>query len=80
MIIVIFQPVKISIAGAQDARLAFVDEALVAVLVRLPSGHGDEAGRWFLETGYGGVDGVAHPTFADLEEARLWIAGRLTRR
>ncbi|UYW24767.1 hypothetical protein OKC48_15945 [Methylorubrum extorquens] len=55
----------------------FHESFLVAVLVRLSDEHGPEAGKWFLETGFGRVDDPNPPIFADLEEAQTWITSRL---
>ena len=56
----------------------FADNRLVAVLVRLSEEHGRKAGRWYLEHGFGKLDGLAHPVFADLDEARDWLAQRFS--
>ncbi len=75
------QPIQVATSKAGDEGcLVLADGVLVAVLVLLSDQYGPEAGRWFLENGYGPVDGVAHPTFSDLDEAQEWIAGRLARR
>ncbi len=63
-------------APDQEGRLVFADDRLVAVLVRLSGQHGRKAGRWYLEHGFGRLDGPAHPIFADLDEARDWLAQR----
>jgi hypothetical protein len=73
------QPVQIA-TGSKDheSRLVFVDGMLVAVLVQLSGEHDSVAGRWFLEAGFGRVDGLHAPIFADLDEAQAWIAGKLS--
>jgi hypothetical protein len=63
----------------QDGRLVFADERLVAVLVRLSDRHGENAGHWYVEHGFGPLDGRAHPTFDGLDAAEAWIAMRLER-
>jgi hypothetical protein len=45
--------------------------------VRLSAEHGRKAGRWYLEHGFGKLGGLAHPIFADLIEARDWLAQRV---
>jgi hypothetical protein len=72
------QPVQVA-TGSDDAesQLVFADGFLVAVLVHLSEQHGDEAGQWFLEAGFGPVDTATPPTFANLDEAQSWIEGRL---
>jgi hypothetical protein len=72
------QPVQVA-TGSSDAEshLVFSDGFLVAVLVRLSDEHGDAAGSWFLEAGFGRVDHPDPPTFIDLDEAQDWVAQRL---
>jgi len=72
------QPVQVA-TGSDDteSQLVFKDGFLVAVLVRLSDSHGDEAGKWCLEAGFGPVDEPHPPIFADLDEAQAWIEERL---
>jgi len=72
------QPVQIA-TGSDDteSQLVFADGFLVAVLVRLSEQHGANAGKWFLEAGFGRVDELRSPMFAHLDEAQAWIAGQL---
>jgi len=72
------QPVRVA-TGSDDteSQLVFEDGFLVAVLVRLSEQHATDAGKWFLEAGFGRVDDPNAPTFADLDEAQAWIAGQL---
>ena len=72
------QPVQVA-TGSDDteSQLVFADGFLVAVLVRLSDDHGDEAGMWFLEVGFGRVDDPRQPKFADLDVAQAWIRDRL---
>lgn len=73
-----FQPVPIATgSGDTESQLVFSDGFLVAVLVRLSDDHGDEAGMWFLEAGFGRVDDAGEHKFADLDEAQEWIQSRL---
>jgi hypothetical protein len=66
-----FQPVTVDTnAPDEEGCLVFANDRLVAVLVRLSEEHGKKAGRWFLEHGFGKLDGPAHPDFTDLNEAR----------
>jgi hypothetical protein len=73
------QSVQIA-TGSDDmeSRLVFDNGFLVAVLVQLSDEHQNEAGRWYLEAGFGCVDDTYPPTFADLDEAQAWIAGQLS--
>jgi len=73
----------ISIDTGSDDReglLVLNDGSLVAVLVRLSATHGPDAGRWYLEAGFGRCATAALPTFPDLDDAQRWIEGRLDRR
>ena len=72
------QPVRLA-SGNDDteAQLVFVDGGLVAVLTHLSELHDEAAGMWFLEAGFGSISVRAPPTFANLDEAQDWIAGRL---
>jgi hypothetical protein len=53
---------------------------LVAVLVRLSDENEVAPGQWYLEAGFGQIDGANHPAFADLDVAQEWINQRLARR
>lgn len=75
-----FQLVQVAAEGGGEGRLTYVEDQLVAVLVRLSALHGEAAGRWFLEAAFGELDGRAHPTFCDLGEAETWIEAALTAR
>ena len=72
-----FQPVKVGTGQDSDGRLAFEGDCLVGVLVRLSALHGAEAGRWFLEAGFGALAGPPPAPFSDLEAAQAWMEGRL---
>jgi hypothetical protein len=49
----------------------------LAVLVRLSDEHGADAGKWFMEAGFGRVDHPNPPMFENLDEAQAWIEQRL---
>ena len=74
------QTVNVS-TGSHDteSQLLFYEEFLVAVLVHLSDDYEDDAGKWFLEAGFGPVDTVTPPTFDGLDEAQTWIEQRLGR-
>lgn len=75
------QPVRVDTGGAdEDGRLVFRDGKLAAVLVRLSDGHGDAAGRWFLERGFGRLDVPWHPSFDGVGAALDWVRERSRRR
>ncbi|KAA0125365.1 hypothetical protein SAMN02799622_00238 [Methylobacterium sp. UNC378MF] len=65
--------------GSDDAesQLVFADGFLVAVLVRLSAQHDEDAGKWFLEAGFGPIGPAAPSLFADLGAARAWIMRQL---
>ena len=71
-----FQALAVN-TGSRDrtGRLAFCDDELVAVLVRLDApGHlPTQRGRWFLEAGFGPCSRNQVPSFHDLDEATAWI-------
>jgi hypothetical protein len=70
------QPVQVAVGGDdEEGCLIFADERLVAVLVRL---HERLAGRWYLEVGFGRLEGPSKPTFRDLGTAKKWITQHLT--
>lgn len=72
------QPVQVATGSDdQESQLVFADGFLVAVLVRLSDQHADNVGHWFLEAGFGRVDDLHPPLFADLDAAKAWIAQRL---
>ena len=72
------QPVHVATnSDATESRLVFDDGFPVAVLVQLCEQHGDEAGKWFLEAGFGRVDHPSPPLFTNLDEAQDWITAQL---
>lgn len=75
---VTLRPVRVGTGSAdEEGRLVLHGGKLVAVLVRLSDEHGDLAGRWFLEHGFGRLDDPWHPTFDGLDPACAWIARHL---
>ena len=70
------QPVLIAGSSDEEGRLVFADGRLVAVFVRLSEVHGDQAGWWFLEVGFGALAGPMHPSFPDLQGALRWVEER----
>jgi hypothetical protein len=73
------QPVRVK-TGCDDieGHLVFRGDFLVALLVRLSDEHAEDAGKWFLERGFGRADYASPPLFADLDEAQTWITWRLS--
>ena len=72
------QPVQVATGSDEEGMLVFDrGHRLAAVLTCLSDQHDGKAGHWFLEAGFGRLDGPNHPTFADLDEAQDWIGQRL---
>lgn len=72
------QPARVATDSSDtEGHLVFADGSLVAVLVRLSDDHDEDAGKWFLEAGFGRVEESAQPAFTDLETAQAWIQHRL---
>ena len=71
------EPIHVATGEEGEARLVFHDGRLVAVLVRLSDLHGQEAGWWFLEKGFGSFDAPFHVSFPDLQAAEAWLRSRL---
>jgi hypothetical protein len=73
------QPVRVANGHDEEGVLVFAQDRLLAVLVQLSDEHEEPeiVGRWFLETGFGRLDGPDHPTFPDLEAAQTWISRQL---
>ena len=70
-------PVRVATGHDEEGCLVFADDRLLAVMVRLSDRHEDVAGHWFLEAGFGEIDQLEHPTFADLGSALEWIGNRI---
>ena len=71
------QPVRLAVGEQTVGRLIFYEGWLVGVISRLTEVHGPDAGRWFLEVGFGPLDGLDHPVFEDLHVARQWVSEHL---
>lgn len=72
-----FNPVKVRVSGQSEGRLAFVDDALVAVLVKLDGSHGELKGRWYAEAAFNSLERMDEATFETLDEAAAWIGSWL---
>ena len=76
-----FQPVRVATSFDEEGMMVLDEEQrLLAVLVRLSDDNEVVPGQWYLEAGFGRLDGPDHPTFADLDEAQHWISQRLAKR
>jgi hypothetical protein len=70
--------VRVANGSDEEGFLVFdVDRRLLAVLVHLSNENEVAPGHWFLETGFGPMDGPDHPSFVDLDEAQEWVRQRL---
>ena len=75
------QAVRVATGSDKEGMLVFADDQrLVVVLTRLCDRHGKLLEHWFLEAGFGPLDGPNHPTFSDLDTAQNWIGQRLAKR
>lgn len=73
-----FQEIRLATTPKGEAGVLVMREShLVAVLTRIgPDEHHDEhAGEWFLEIGFGRLNGY-HKLFGSVEEATRWISDR----
>jgi hypothetical protein len=74
------EPVRVA-TGFEEEGMLVLDEQkrLVAVLVRLSDDNAVAPGQWYLEAGFGRIDGTSHPTFSNLDLAKNWISRHLAR-
>ncbi len=72
------QPIRVA-TGFDEEGMLVLDEKqrLVAVLVRLSDKNEVAAGQWYLEAGFGRIDGGSHPLFSNLDLAQAWISQRV---
>ncbi len=72
------QSVRVATGSDEEGMLVFDgQQRLVAVLTHLGEQYGRVSGHWYLETGYGRLDGPHHPTYATLDAAQDWLSQRL---
>lgn len=72
------EPVRVANGSDEKGVLVFTpDDRLAAVVTELTDKHEELTGRWFLEVGFGPVDGPNHPTFGSLDAALDWISQRV---
>lgn len=70
------QPVKVANGSDENGFLLFQKDKLIAVLVQLSEDNDVAPGHWFLEAGFGALQG-AYETFRDLDAAQEWIAEQI---
>jgi hypothetical protein len=74
------QSVRVGNGSDEEGLLVFDGEQrLVAVLTHLGEQYDGLSGHWYLEAGFGRLEGRDQPTFADLDAAREWMRQRLAR-
>ena len=74
------QPVRVGTGSDEEGLLVFDDDQrLLAVLTHLGDQYGEVSGHWYLEAKFGLLDGLDHPTYADLDAAQESIRQRLAR-
>jgi hypothetical protein len=75
------QPIRVATGFDEEGMMVLDEEQrLVAVLVRLSDENEVAPGQWYLEAGFGRIDGMSHPTFSNLDMAKDWIVQCLARR
>jgi len=75
------QPIRVATGFDEEGMMVLDEEQrLLAVLVRLSDENEMAPGQWYLEAGFGRIDGVNHPSFSNLDMAKEWIVQRLARR
>jgi hypothetical protein len=74
------QPLRVATGFDEEGMMVLDEEQrLVAVLVRLSDENEVAPGQWYLEAGFGQIDGTNHPLFANLDMAQDWISQRFAR-
>jgi hypothetical protein len=74
-----FQSIRVATGFDEEGMLVFDEEQrLQAVLVRLSDENEVAPGQWYLEAGFGRLDGINHPTFSNLDMAKDWMVHRIT--
>jgi hypothetical protein len=71
------QPIRVATGFDEEGMMVLDEEQrLLAVLVRLSDGNEVAPGQWYLEAGFGRIDGTSHPNFSNLDMAQEWISQR----
>jgi hypothetical protein len=75
------QAVRVATGSDEEGMMVLdKEQRLLAVLVRLSDDNEVAPGQWYLEAGFGWLDGGSHPTFSNLDMAQDWISQRLAHR
>lgn len=76
--LIVLQPIAVDTGSPdRDGMLVIANGLLVAVLVRLAEPEHEHIGSWFIEIGFGRLQGKRAPTFLTLEEAQRWLRQHL---
>lgn len=76
--LVVLQPIAVDTGSPdRDGMLVIANGLLVAVLVRLEGPEHDDLGSWFMEAGFGLLQGKRVATFLTLEDATRWLRRHL---
>jgi hypothetical protein len=71
------QPIRVATGFDEEGMMVLNEQRLVAVLVRLSDENEVAPGQWYLEAGFGRLDGGSHPIFSNLDMVKDWISQRL---
>jgi hypothetical protein len=75
------QPIRVATGFDEEGMMVLDEEQrLVAVLVRLSDENEVAPGQWYLEAGFGRLNGGSYPIFSNLDLAQDWISERVARR
>ena len=78
LLVLQLQPIAVDTGSPdRDGMLVMANGLLVAVLVRLAEPEHDNVGSWFLEAGFGRLQGQRVPTFPTLDDANRWLRRHL---
>jgi hypothetical protein len=74
------QLVRVGTGSDEEGMLVFDDDQrLVAVLNHLSDQYGEVSGHWYLEAKFALLEGLDHPTYADLGATQQSIRQHLSR-
>jgi hypothetical protein len=66
-----FRPIRVATRFDEEGILVLdVEQRLLAVLTHISDETEVAPGQWYLEAGFGRLDGIDHPASADLEAAQ----------
>ena len=72
-----FEPITLDAShGDVEARLVYREGRLLAVATRLGEGHGEAAGRWYVEALFNDKAEPLHDTFASLSDVEVRLGER----